>query len=157
MADAKDPRCVHTADNLQKANAVAEWLGRKGFPCEVVPPPAVPPAGDALGFTEPPPPVVEVWVLDVDQAAAAKGAIAELRDEVREVQGRLSKRAARTGTVAATCEECGKASEWPAASAGSTQDCPHCGAYMDVPDPDDDWSGVDFEGGGGEDEAEAKT
>jgi hypothetical protein len=27
---------------------------------------------------------------------------------------------------------------------GTTETCPKCGAYMDVPDPDDDWSGVDF-------------
>jgi hypothetical protein len=27
---------------------------------------------------------------------------------------------------------------------GTTEVCPHCGAYMDVPDPDDDWSDMDF-------------
>lgn len=158
MADERDPRCVVTTDDLAKANAVAEWLGLKGFPCEVVPPPPVPPAGDALGLTEPPPPVVEVRVLDVDQAAAAKGVIAEAREEFRAVQERQLTRAARTGTVTATCEECGKTSEWPAAQAGTTEDCPHCGAYMDIPDPegDGDWSGVDFgteDGDDGADEA----
>ena len=31
--------------------------------------------------------------------------------------------------------------------------CPHCGGYMDIPDPDEDWSDVDFgaeEGDNGE-------
>ncbi|MBX9584353.1 MAG: hypothetical protein K2X87_28980 [Gemmataceae bacterium] len=158
MADERDPRCVFPAANLASANAVADLLGRKGFPCEVVPPPMVPPAGDALGLTEGPPPVVEVRVLDIDQAAPARELIEAEREAVREVQDRLARRAARTGTVAATCEECGKASDWPAAQAGTTEDCPHCGAFMDVPDPDagDDWSGVDFGAEEGEDEPGAK-
>jgi hypothetical protein len=55
--------------------------------------------------------------------------------------------------VTATCEDCGKSSEWPAAVMGTTEVCPHCGGYMDIPDPDDDFSGMDF----GEDEdAEAE-
>ena len=57
MADERDPRCVMTTEDLAAANALGDWLGRKGFPCEVVPPPMVPPAGDALGLSEPPPPV----------------------------------------------------------------------------------------------------
>ena len=27
---------------------------------------------------------------------------------------------------------------------GTTEVCPHCAGYMDIPDPDDDWSDVDF-------------
>ena len=93
-------------------------------------------------------------MLDVDQAAAARELIAAEREAVRDVQDRLQKRAARTGTVAAVCEECGKGSDWPAAEAGHTDNCPHCGAYLDIPDPDgeDDWSGVDFGAEGAEDE-----
>jgi hypothetical protein len=34
---------------------------------------------------------------------------------------------------------------------GTTEVCPHCTAYLDVPDPDEDWSGVDF--GQAEDES----
>lgn len=30
------------------------------------------------------------------------------------------------------CEECGRNSFFPASQQGSVQDCPHCGAYMDV-------------------------
>ena len=52
--------------------------------------------------------------------------------------------AKRTGTVTAVCEECGKSSEWPATAMGTTETCPHCTAYMDIPDPEDDWSEVDF-------------
>ena len=57
---------------------------------------------------------------------------------------REAKRASRTGTVTAVCEDCGKESEWPATAMGTTQTCPHCHCYMDVPDPDENWDDVDF-------------
>ena len=58
--------------------------------------------------------------------------------------------------MTATCEDCGKPSEWPAVTMGTTDLCPHCGAYMDIPDPDDDWSDVDFGAPEGDEEEEAK-
>jgi rubrerythrin len=42
--------------------------------------------------------------------------------------------------VAAECEECGTSTGFPAAQRGSVQECPHCGAYVDVGMEDDDWS-----------------
>jgi hypothetical protein len=36
---------------------------------------------------------------------------------------------------------------------GTTETCPHCTGYMDIPDPDDDWSGVDFGDPEGEEKA----
>jgi hypothetical protein len=59
---------------------------------------------------------------------------------LREIRDQRSN---RTGTVTAVCEECGKSSEWPATIMGTTETCPHCAAYMDIPDPDDDWAEVD--------------
>jgi hypothetical protein len=35
-------------------------------------------------------------------------------------------------TLVATCEECGQSSVFPTAENGTVQECPHCGAYMDV-------------------------
>jgi hypothetical protein len=69
---------------------------------------------------------------------------------VRAIQER---RASRTGNVTVVCEECGKSSDWPATAMGTTEYCPHCQAYMDIPDPEDDWSDVDF---GKPDDADAE-
>ena len=44
--------------------------------------------------------------------------------------------------VEATCEKCGQRSNFAAAQQGTVQDCPHCGAFMDVgdsPDADEWW------------------
>jgi hypothetical protein len=52
--------------------------------------------------------------------------------------------------VQAVCEECGRKSIFGASKAGTIQDCPHCRAYLDVPDDealqdliDDECSDVD--------------
>lgn len=154
MADERHPRWVISTPDLAGANTLAGWLGENGFTCEVVTPPAVPPAGDALGLTEPPPPEVEVRVVDVDQAEPARQALAEQRELRAAVAAARDARAARTGTVAAACEDCGKTSDWPAAEMGTTGVCPHCQSYLDIPDPDagDEWAGVDFGTEDGDDE-----
>ncbi|MFO0796728.1 MAG: hypothetical protein U0804_04570 [Gemmataceae bacterium] len=140
MSEERDPRVVHVAPDLRVAGAVAAWFGEKGYLCEVVVPEHPAEAPDGIGLTAHAAPGVEVRVIDVDQAQKAKDLLADAF-AARELRDR---RAARTGTVSVTCEECGKPSDWPAADMGSTQECPHCGRYMDVPDPDDDWSDVDF-------------
>lgn len=150
MSEERDPRVVHVAPDLRIAGVIAAWFGEKGFLCEVVAPehPAEPP--DGIGLTAHAAPGVEVRVIDVDQAQKARDTLADAL-ALREL---FDRRASRTGTTTATCEECGKASEWPAAEMGTTQECPHCAGYMDIPDPDDDWSDVDF---GSEDDEDGGT
>jgi hypothetical protein len=140
MSEDRDPRCVHVAPDLRVANIYAAWLGEKGFLCEAVAPDIPDSSPDGLAPTEATPPGVEVRVIDVDQAQKARDAI----EESQAVRAVRERRAARTGTVTAACEECGASSEWPAVDMGSTQECPTCGRYMDVPDPDEDWGDVDF-------------
>jgi hypothetical protein len=143
MSEERDPRVVHVAPDLRIAEVLAAWFGEKGYPCEVVPPehPVEPP--DGIGLSSAAAPGVEVRVLDVDQAQKAKDTLAEYLEFDAALRELRERRASRTGTVTATCEECGKPSEWPAADMGSTQECPHCARYMDVPDPDDDWGELD--------------
>ena len=144
MSEEHDPRVVHVAPDLRLAGVLAAWFGEKGFPCEVVVPEHPAEAPDGIGLTAAAAPGVEVRVIDVDQAQAAKDTLAEYLEFDAGLRQLRERRASRTGTVSATCEECGKASEWPAVDMGSTQECPHCARYMDIPDPDDDWSDVDF-------------
>jgi hypothetical protein len=149
MSEERDPRVVFVATELRAAEEIGAWLGTKGFPCEVVPPEHAAEPPDGIGLTEHAPPGIEIRVIDVDQAQKARDVIEEQREAIQAIRARQERRASRTGTVTAVCEECGQSSEWPALDMGSTQDCPHCGKYMDVPDPDDDWDDVDF---GSEDE-----
>jgi hypothetical protein len=144
MSEDRDPRVVHVAPDLRTADVIATWLGEKGFKCEVVAPDPPTVGTEGIGLEEPELPGVEIRVIDVDQAGTARDLIAEQREAVQAVRELQEKRATRTGTVTVACEECGKPSDWPAAEMGSTQECPHCARYMDVPDPDDDWGDIDF-------------
>lgn len=152
MSEERDPRCVLVVGEPSVATAVAELLTNKGFPAEVVTPGLIATPGDSLGLSEETLAALEVRVVNPDHAEPARKVIEEEKAVQKEMQALKERRAARTGTVAAVCEECGQSSEWPASQMGTTQDCPHCGAYMDIPDPEERWNDEDFAGEAAEDE-----
>jgi hypothetical protein len=158
MSEERHPQTILVAEEFSTANALAEWLTEKGFPAEVVRPSAAATPGDSLGLSPEIGSGIEVRVLSVEHVEPAKQAIEEQKAAIAEIRAHEEKRAARTGTVEAVCEECGKASTWPASQMGSTQDCPHCAAYMDIPDPEETWDEADFEEGeeGEKEEEDAK-
>lgn len=153
-ADPNDP-IVFTAESAHVAGEVVKLLANNDISAEVSTG-GVKTSTDALtgatglaetfeypvAVTDPAKRKAALELLATEQTAAAVKAIRE-------------RRANRTGTVSATCEDCGKASDWPAQAQGTTDLCPHCGGYMDIPDPDDDWSGFDV--GAAEDETEEGT
>jgi hypothetical protein len=138
----RDPRCVLAVPERQAAELIAAWLTEKGIPAETV---ARPPgaATDSLTLAATAVPgEFQVWVVNLVHAAEARELVEERQAGVQALREREARRAGRTGTTTAACEECGESSEWPANSMGTTQTCPHCHAYMDVPDPDenlDEW------------------
>jgi hypothetical protein len=126
-----NPLTVFVAENERVAQAMVALLAGEGIDAT---------AGPITGAASA---ELEIRVTDPSRVVAAKALVASAMTEAA-TRAAGDKRAARSGTVTSTCEECGKASEWPASAMGTTQDCPACGAYMDIPDPDEDWSGVDF-------------
>lgn len=135
----RDPRCVLAVPEPRAAELIAAWLTAKGIPAETV---ARPPGAstDPLSLAATlVPGEFQVWVTNPDHAAAASDLIEERQAGVEVLREREAKRAGPTGTTTAACEECSRSSEWPANQMGTTQNCPHCHAYMDVPDPDDNW------------------
>lgn len=147
-----EDRTVFTAESAHVAEAVVKLLAENDIPAEIVTG-GPKTASDALtGATE----LVQtdsfpVVVTDPAKTKAALDLLATAQT-MAAVKAVRERRANRTGTVSAVCEDCGKASEWPAQAQGTTEVCPHCGGYMDIPDPDEDWSGVDFGTEEGEDE-----
>jgi hypothetical protein len=157
MSEERHPQTISVEEEFSTANALAEWLTEKGFPAEVVRPSAAAMPGDSRGLSPEIGSGIEVRRLSVEHVEPAKQAIEEQKAAIAEIRAREEKRAARTGTVEAVCEECGKSSTWPASQMGTTQDCPHCAAYMDIPDPEETWEDVDFEGETREDEQKADS
>lgn len=146
MAEERHPHCVEVLEDMAAARTLAEWLTAKGFPAEPMMPDVVAMAGDSLGIAPETFTGFEVRVTKPEHAEPARQALDEMKEEVAAIRERRQKRAERTGTVSAVCEDCGKPSEWPASAMGTTETCPHCGRYLDVPDPDENWDDADFSG-----------
>ncbi len=139
----RDPRTVFVADSARLADAVVQLLAANGIPAEIEQlPPA--PISALTGMSEAPEveeyPILVTEPKKVDEARD----LLAMAEKMAAVRASVEKRAARTGDVTATCEDCGKPSTWPAKAMGTTEVCPHCSGYMDIPDPDEDWSDVDF-------------
>ena len=134
----RDQRCVYVVDNLADGGLVIALLGEEGIEAEIINSATL---GGLEGVASLAPRAgikgMEVWVHDLSKVQRATQLLEERFEQVR---ARRAQREARTGTIDAVCEECGKSSTFPASQAGTVQDCPHCQRYMDVPDPDDEWN-----------------
>jgi len=149
-----DPRAVLVTDSHKVAQTVVEWLAAEQIAAELIQPKSSATTDPLTGLSEEPAAEeFEVRVLDLAKVEDARKMLSDAQRTARLHELR-EQRARRAGTVTAVCEDCGKSSEWPAAAMGTTETCPHCTAYMDIPDPDDDWDGVDF--GEPEDAEQAK-
>jgi hypothetical protein len=148
-----NPATVFVAENPRIAEAVIQLLAAGNIEAEATTAGPRAETDAVTGLTEVVgPDEYEIRVLDPAKVEEARTLLASAASAAA-VAAIRQKRASRTGTVTATCEECGKSSEWPASAMGTTDFCPYCQAYMDIPDPDDDWSDVDF----GEPEEESET
>jgi hypothetical protein len=148
-----NPETVFVVESSRIAEAVVGLLAANGIAAEVFTDATQTIAEPVTGVSEVSP--AERFEIRVSVPAKAEEARTLLTsaENAAIMQKIREQRQQRTGTVTATCEECGESSEWPADTMGTTDNCPNCGAYMDIPDPDDDWSDVDF--GEPEDEEDA--
>jgi hypothetical protein len=148
-----NPQTVFVAENIKVAEAVIQFLAAHDISAETYTEPTQSISEPVTGVSElSPAENIEIRVTEASNVAKAREVLASA-ESVAAVRSIREKRLQRTGKVTAVCEECGKASEWPAETMGTTDQCPNCAAWMDIPDPDDDWSGVDF--GKPEDEEES--
>jgi len=136
--------CVFVGESFAEAETVAAFLNSEGVPASVIDPSAVGGmeglslmAGASAGG-------LEVWVRNPTAAPYARQLLA---DHVSELH---TSRERQTGLIQVDCEECGAMVKFPAEKAGTVQECPNCQAYLDVPDPDDEWADEDFAGEGPE-------
>jgi len=143
-----NPDTVFVADDVKVAEKIIQFLASHDISAEAFTEPTQTISEPITGVSEvSPAEKFEIRVAIPAKAEDARKLIADVQNAAF-IQSIREKRQQRTGTVSAECEECGKSSDWPADLMGTVATCPNCGAYMDIPDPEDDWSGVDF----GEDE-----
>jgi hypothetical protein len=139
-----NPDTVFVAENIRVAEAIIQFLAANNIPAEVFTDPTQTISEPVTGVSEVlPAERFEIRVTVPAKATEARALLASAESAAM-VRSIREKRLQRSGTVNAVCEECKKSSEWPADTMGTTEQCPNCGAWMDIPDPDDDWSDVDF-------------
>ena len=124
-----EAHCVYRAASIGEADLVVNWLGERDIAALVKDahaavtmqvPGIVAPAG------------IEVCVIEPDDADRAR---ALLRDHFDLLDDRDDASESHGEPVVADCEDCGESATFPYVQRGSVQLCPHCGAYIDVPDP----------------------
>lgn len=137
----RDPVAVYNAANNIEAHLICDLLNDAGIEAHVTEDVSVVGQGP-LGFL----PEVhkpQVWTERVDIERVKPFLEEYERQQLQRREAEMKRAAAGEATVEATCEECGQRSAFPAAQDGTVQDCPHCGAYVDVGDiPDtEEWWG----------------
>lgn len=120
-----DPVCVRRSATTEEADVIAAWLDDQGIKATVMGHDSF--GHQAFGVTDP----EGVGVFVADEAAAERAV--ELLTEHDKVTTKGSDTGGG-GTVSFKCEGCGGAATFPVALKGTTQECPHCGAYVDVPE-----------------------
>lgn len=121
----QEPTKIYTAATNVEAQQVVNMLESNDIPAfadEDQSGPSLWMFGTISQFHQP-----NVWV---DKPTAQQAA--ELIRHFEEDKRQHSNTQLAGSQVAAVCEECKETSQFPATLNGTTQVCPHCGAYMDV-------------------------
>ncbi len=119
--------CVHRAATVSEADIVTAWLEEQGIPAFV-----------KNRLTAETLPIethltrrgVEVCVADDVTAERAKSLLSEHDQKVEE----LHPPPVDDLLMDTTCNECKAVLSFPLSSAGSTEECPNCGGYIDIPE-----------------------
>jgi hypothetical protein len=128
----RDPVAVYTAASnveLQLLRIALETAGIEAFAIEDVSQVGTWMLGLMPEIHKP-----QIWVdrADVDRA---RPVLDEYERQVAERRaGHRRDQPSKKSAVAVICEDCGVTSTFAAELSGSIQDCPHCGAYVDVGD-----------------------
>ncbi len=80
----------------------------------------------------------QVWVQRAD-LQRAQPLLVEYERQEAERQAAHQQAAATGEPIKVTCEDCGQAAMFPAEHQGTVQECPHCGAYVDVGEIEPFW------------------
>jgi len=160
---ASDPNCVFVTSNSEAAYTIVDWLKTQGVQAEVQ---THMKESDGVMMT----PFansdtsshLEIHIANVERADEIRELIISRKDELLSHAEAVDK--APPEDMVVECEACGKTTVFPGNLQGTVQDCPHCGAYLDVPGGEDefDWSIVDETQSedaesGSDDEADSQT
>lgn len=124
--DFDHPVAIYTAANNIEAHLVVDLLQSHGINAYAVEDQSGVSlyAFGTLQFHQP-----QVWIDELDQQQAA-----ELIADYEEKNKARNEVESKSQDILVVCEECGKTTTFAASLDGTTQECSHCRAYVDVGD-----------------------
>jgi len=133
----RDSRCVYVVSSLNAGDIVVAWLSGHGILARVMGAAALQGVPGWIPFYEFGTRDVEVWVLDDEQAPAARKLLAEQSDELKLRLGTLGQ---PDPPIQVICGGCGHANVYPAVERGRVESCARCGDFLDVGKSDEEGS-----------------
>jgi hypothetical protein len=134
-----DPVAIYTAASNLEASLVRDGLIEAEIEAFVVE--DVSQAGVWMGGLVPGIHKPQVWV-DRADVARAKPVLLTFEQRAAERRDGSAASAAAASPIEVVCEECRSPASFPASMRGSVQECPECGAYIDVEtdEPSEPWT-----------------
>lgn len=134
--DMKDPVSVYAAMTNAEAQALAQTLKQAGITAHLREDESA--TGFPMGGTTAPMESIQVWVDQTDAERAAE-IVDEFEKTRPEREPEMTPGNPEQTFVTAVCEECGESTQFAGTMLSTVQDCPHCGKFMDVGAPPDDF------------------
>jgi len=132
----EDPVAVYNATSNIEAHLVKMWLFDAGIEAFVLEDLST--AGLWMFGTLPEIHKPQVWINKADQERA-QPILDQYEQDVAERNRANEQTRSDTGPpIEVVCDECDKTSLFPASQRGTIQDCPACGAFVDVGEIDED-------------------
>jgi hypothetical protein len=122
----KDPLAVYNAANNVEALLLCNVLAEAGIEAFVTE--DVSQIGTWVGGLVPEIHKPQVWI----ERADTERAVLILEEFERRTAARNADESVGLEPIPVLCEECGTRSTFPATKQGTVQNCPHCGAYLDI-------------------------
>ena len=138
----RDPVAIYNAANNMQAIFVRDALIAAGIDAFVIE--DVSQVGTWVGGLIPEIHKPQVWVERAD-IERARPVLEEFERRAKELRDARAGGGAPGPEIEVACEECGRTASFPAVQQGSVQECPHCGAYVDVGEEEapTGWEGSD--------------
>lgn len=120
-----DPVCIRRAKSVEEAEIIVAWLDEQGIEAKVIDPSN--PGVLAFGVTD-----LEGIAVCVRDSETANRAMALLAEHDRQAGHGSTAEETLPERIRLECAECGREVEFDAELAGTVQECPGCGAHIDV-------------------------
>jgi len=125
----KNPTMAYIAESNVEATMIEKFLTARGIPAMAI--------EDASRIGET---LFGPTTLHRPKVYVEKEDVAKVHQFLAEFETRKQERSESQGKaeeIVVTCDSCGKDTSFPGSMKGNAEDCPHCGSFVDVGEPEE--------------------